>query len=727
MPASRSRFRRHYLLALGAFLLPLAALAVLGSRELQRSGELAQGALAGEAREFLARARQAVEQQIERTVVAAQTESQRLLVDHSPVRTSLLLREHEELGTLRNLILLDEQADLEWPVLPVFSISLPLARDSLRDPGTAARGTLQAADLLLAHGQRTEAVRLLQHLVESVEAANPPDRDRRPELEEIELLARFRLGTTQRALGALDEARGQFERARKLVTNFGRSYRLEAELASFGLLAETALAELGSADDRLQLLRAIAENRHDSHADGLLTAVAQRLAATFAGTDPRRPTVDDLLREERQRAATRRFGEHYELVLKFGLKLRRLRQPAGGGTGERLVATIGDETMLVCVRPATAAETERWKCAYVALQFDLPKLLAPALHAFADADGTFTLAVADPEDVAIVPPPAAVPAEFEPPLVESNALTLRAFPADPARLEAEATAAARQRTVLLVVVFLTAVGGALWSWRSVSRERELATLKLELVSRVSHELKTPLALIRMYGETLGLGRARDSSQAAEFGSIIARESERLTALIQNILDFSRQQAGTLTYSPQPIDLGEQLRSVAATYGPHLEARGALLVDSLPSDIRVACDANGLEGAIVNLLENSAKYAVEGDHEHEIEFDLQRVGDRAVITVSDRGRGIPPADRERVFDGFYRASNAGEVRGAGLGLSLVRHFARAHGGDIEALPRSGGGTVMRLWLPVADSTTEARGPRPVQAPSDARRTGRAAES
>jgi two-component system phosphate regulon sensor histidine kinase PhoR len=240
----------------------------------------------------------------------------------------------------------------------------------------------------------------------------------------------------------------------------------------------------------------------------------------------------------------------------------------------------------------------------------------------------------------------------------------------------------------------------LWSWRSVSRETELANLKVDLVSRVSHELKTPLALVRMYGETLGLGRAKDARQVAEFGGIIAREAERLTTLIQRILDFSRQQAGTLTYEKAPIDLGELLRKVAETYAPHLESRGVLLIDSLPLDVLVACDANATESAVVNLLENAAKYGRDGDEEHEVDLVLERVGDRAVVEVRDRGRGIPKGEHERVFDGFYRASNSGEVRGAGLGLSLVRHFARAHGGDVHALPRDGGGTILRLELPLA---------------------------
>ena len=113
---------------------------------------------------------------------------------------------------------------------------------------------------------------------------------------------------------------------------------------------------------------------------------------------------------------------------------------------------------------------------------------------------------------------------------------------------------------------------------------------------------------------------------------------------------------------------------------------------------------------MNLLENAAKYGIEGDDEHEIELDLRPEGGNAVIEVRDRGRGIPDAECDRVFDGFYRASNAGEVRGAGLGLSLVRHFARAHGGEVSVMAREGGGSVFRLTLPLAAPQTETSSSR-----------------
>jgi signal transduction histidine kinase len=174
-------------------------------------------------------------------------------------------------------------------------------------------------------------------------------------------------------------------------------------------------------------------------------------------------------------------------------------------------------------------------------------------------------------------------------------------------------------------------------------------------------------------------------------------------MIQRILDFSRQQSGTLTYAPAPIDVGGQLGAIADAYRPHVEARGASLHTELPEGLWVNADAAALESAVVNLLENAIKYQATESPDPRIELALTRVGNMARIDVADRGRGVPDAERNRIFDSFYRASNAGEVRGAGLGLSLVQHFAEAHGGRITALPREGGGSIFRLELPLQPST------------------------
>lgn len=466
------------------------------------------------------------------------------------------------------------------------------------------------------------------------------------------------------------------------------------------LMAKAVLAEMGLPSDRLALLRNIAEDDYHRVADGLSSAIALRMAGTFDPDSAEFEEVERYLKEDEQRAASRVFADDYSIWFKYLVRpmVHRPGQLIDPIIEERLISTDAGYPMLLVVRTATLEETERNQCAYVALHFDLSEMIDPVLATISDAD--YTLSITDPRGGPLLTPTKPPPKGFVAPLTRANDLTLRVFPADPERLIAEANSAANKRTLLVLTLIFTAIGGALWSWRSVSREAELAALKISLVSRVSHELKTPLALIRMYGETIGMGRVRDHEQAAEFGSIIARESERLTTLIQRILDFSRQQTGTLSYQSEPYDIGLLLRTTAYAYAPHLEEKGVSLIDSLPLGITASCDKDGLEGAIINLLENATKYGHNGDTEHEVDLILESIDGKAVIEVQDRGRGIPNGEHKRIFEGFYRASNSGEVRGAGLGLGIVQHFARSHEGDIEALPRKGGGTIMRLSLPIA---------------------------
>lgn len=707
------RLSRRHLLALGTFLVPLTVLAVLGWNELRRSGAMTEASLEREAQQFLASARQAIEQSIDLQVPAALAASERLLSEYSPTRATIRLREEEGVESVLDLLLLDERGDVQWPSLPLYIYSLPLAREP-ETSGTSQSGErsrftdLAKAEVLIANRHHKEAIALLRGFLAQIEESLTIDDSGSYSLDnvrEAEVHARFRLAALLRAAGKTEDALAEFERVVKTSKTFQDYSRRFREMRQFQLVAQSVIAELGEPEDRVELIRAIAENDYYYISDGLTAAVANRLASTFVDTDARRPDIDRYLLENEQRVVTREFASEFEIWQKGQLRkrLQRMLTPMEPEVvlEERLITRIEDYLSLLVVRPAADDERIDFRGAFVAVNFDLAALLEPALEPFVRTDGNFVLGVTVPDGGELVPAPDDVPKDFlAQPVLTPSGLTLRAYPADPARMMAEADSASFKRTLLVLSLFFTALGGALWSWRSVTREAELAAMKIDLVSRVSHELKTPLALIRMYGETLGMRRVRDGEQAAEFGTIIARESERLTTLIQRILDFSRQQAGTLSYSAQPYDIGELLRTTAYAYAPHLEEKGVFLVDSLPLGITVTCDKDGLEGAIVNLLENATKYGLEDVAEHEVELVLTRQGEHAVIDVRDRGRGIPDGEHAQVFEGFYRASNSGEVRGAGLGLGIVQHFARAHGGEIEALPREGGGTIMRLTLPLA---------------------------
>lgn len=713
MPKRSTRFSHRHLLALGTFLVPLMVLAALGWNELQRSGEMTVASSEREARQFLARAQDAISRQVNTQVTQALAASHRWVYE-SPIRAAIKLREIEGINSVLDVLLINDEAGLVWPGLPVYTVSLPLVDEPTTDVEDRRIPALSAAEVQIEYGQLKPAAVKLAQLIEDLRIANPPDdRGGRYTLTRAEMHVCFRLGTVLRELGDTTAARARFQEVEERTRHARRR-----EMIELNFLAKGVLAEMGPAEERLGLLRAIAEDVYSSVTDGLAGAIAQRLAETFTSDDPRRAEVDRYLNEDEQRAASREFASDYSQVFNYQVRPRvRAKDPlAPAMVEERLISTDTAYPMLLAIRPANPDELDQRQCAYVALHFDLAELIEPAVASLA-SDERYALSITGRNGVALWAPDKLPPKGYVAPTVETNGLTLRVFPADPERLLAEANAAATKRTLLVLALFFTALGGALWSWRSVSREAELAALKIDLVSRVSHELKTPLALIRMYGETIGMGRVRDPEQSSEFGSIIARESERLTTLIQRILDFSRQQAGTLTYQSEPYDIGELLRTTAYAYAPHLEEKGVILIDSLPLGIIVSCDKDGLEGAIINLLENATKYSQDRFTEHEVDLLLYKHGDQALIEVQDRGRGIPDGEHKRIFEGFYRATNSGEVRGAGLGLGIVQHFARAHDGEIEALPREGGGTIMRLTLPLAKRNTSppAASPAPNRTP------------
>lgn len=710
MTSLRSRLSPRHLLALCTFLAPLLVLAALGSRELERQSELNQIAGGNAAREFAKSAAQALETQLDGQLQNLR-EAARTMLTTADVATAVRDLRDQGYSALLDIVLLDDSDTAVWPRPAPQTLSLPFARDPRSRSETGISFGLEAADLLLTTDHVAEACQLLQHLVQQIEQVEPATGSE-PLRFRNDLPARFRLATALRHERRVVEAKAEFDKVRQAAFA-DRGFGPNEEYAALGLLAEVALAEFGDDAERLDLLERMAQDlahdrRYNVLADPMLTAVTERLVDGIDDGELRRRATA-LLRTEQQRAQTRAFAPDCVRLLQ-GEKVRQPRSQGGRPHGVvQVIATRGVATTLLQVSDASAAEREHYPDATrIGLHVDLGTLLAPALESFLNHD-RFVLAIDDPDGVPLVAAPSGVPEDYTPYAIQVRDLTVRAYPVDVAQLPARAAAQRQRRTVLLLALLGAAMAGALWLWQSVSKEAELARLKVELVSRVSHELKTPLALIRMYGETLELGRTRDEGQTMHFGGIIARESERLTSMIQRILDFSRQQAGTLRYTPREFDLGELVHRVADAYTPHLEARGAVLIDTTRTGVVVRCDESACESAIVNLLENAAKYGIEGDDEHEIEVDLRVQGAFAVFEVRDRGRGIPPGEQERIFDAFFRASNSGEVRGAGIGLSLVRHFARAHGGDIRAEPRDGGGTTFRLTLPLA-------GQRPADPPA-----------
>jgi signal transduction histidine kinase len=259
--------------------------------------------------------------------------------------------------------------------------------------------------------------------------------------------------------------------------------------------------------------------------------------------------------------------------------------------------------------------------------------------------------------------------------------------------------------LILGVFSLLLVGGLVLAYRSVSKEVALARLKSDFVSNVSHELRTPLALIRLYAETLELGRIKSQDKVEEYYRIIRTESERLTALINNILDFSRIEAGRKEYEFRSTDLAELVSTTLDTYRGQIDEQGFKFEQNIDPNIPpVRVDREAIARSLVNLVNNALKYS---DHEKFIGVKLYRTDSVLKLEVADRGIGIARSEQSKIFEKFYRAGDplVHNTKGSGLGLSLVRHIAHAHGGEVEVESALGNGSKFTLSLPLAAATEQ----------------------
>ncbi len=254
--------------------------------------------------------------------------------------------------------------------------------------------------------------------------------------------------------------------------------------------------------------------------------------------------------------------------------------------------------------------------------------------------------------------------------------------------------------MVLAALSVLMVGGVWLTYRNVSREMTLARLKSDFVANVSHELRTPLALIRLYAETLELGRLTAKEKYQEYFRIIREESERLTALINNILDFSRIEAGRKEYEFQETDLGELVHSTLESYRFQIQQNGFAYEENISPDIPpVKVDREAIARSLLNLVNNALKYSKDRKF---IGVSLYRADNCVNLEVRDSGIGIPPNEQEKIFEKFYRCGDplVHNVKGSGLGLSLVRHIARSHGGEVHVQSEPEKGSKFTIALPFA---------------------------
>ncbi len=265
-----------------------------------------------------------------------------------------------------------------------------------------------------------------------------------------------------------------------------------------------------------------------------------------------------------------------------------------------------------------------------------------------------------------------------------------------------ARASTRNRVVyavLLGLFYLTLTFGVVYTGRALYREAKLSRLKTDFVSLVSHELRTPLTSIRMFIETLALGRLKDPAQTQEVLQMLTRETERLSTLIERVLDWARIESGRKEYHVERLEVPQIVEeAIAAFRAQRLDGGVELKVDVPVSLPAVQVDRHAVAGALLNLLQNAYKYS---GQDKRISITAQVEGRWVALAVEDNGVGIPARERKRIFERFYRVDNllTRKTEGSGLGLAISKRIIEAHGGRITVQSEVGKGSRFTLKLPV----------------------------
>ena len=251
---------------------------------------------------------------------------------------------------------------------------------------------------------------------------------------------------------------------------------------------------------------------------------------------------------------------------------------------------------------------------------------------------------------------------------------------------------------LSCIVIIIGVAAILFA---VQRERKINEQKSEFVANVSHELKTPLALVRMFAEMLQSGRVASDDKRREYLDIIVNESERLSSLIENVLDFAKVERGREAYDFAEGDVGAAVSRAVQVLRYRAEREAVELEVHVDENLPPArIDDRAIQLAVMNLVDNAIKYASGGKV---VRVSVTDVPQGIEIRVIDEGPGIPAEERTRIFERFVRGTAARDrsqppIRGSGIGLSLVRHIAEAHGGGVRVESQPGKGSTFLLRIP-----------------------------
>jgi len=248
----------------------------------------------------------------------------------------------------------------------------------------------------------------------------------------------------------------------------------------------------------------------------------------------------------------------------------------------------------------------------------------------------------------------------------------------------------------LALMLLSVALAGYFAIRTVRKELEIAQLKSEFVSAVSHEFRSPLSAISHLSELLDSGRVKDEERTREYYRLIHGESGRLRRLVENLLNFARIEEGRQQYRLEPIDVAPWLGQATGEFQASRAAAGKEIVVVVAPDLpRLRADAEAMTTVVVNLLDNAVKYSPDSGR---VWVQANVVDGEVEIRVRDEGAGIAEEDQAHIFERFFRGRDAGTVAGTGLGLALVQRIVAAHGGTVAVKSRVGEGSTFTVRLP-----------------------------
>jgi signal transduction histidine kinase len=338
---------------------------------------------------------------------------------------------------------------------------------------------------------------------------------------------------------------------------------------------------------------------------------------------------------------------------------------------------------------------------------------AIAARSGAPADGVRYLAVLDQSGTPLVPVANVEASVWRTPLVSGEISEYLPYwetaviLADPSAFESRVRASRYALSTLVLALFLSVALGAVFLLRYSSKSLLEAKRRTSFVTTVTHELKTPLTSIRMYSEMLADGADLNPEKRNRYIARIVSESERLTRLINDVLDVAKLERGKTRLTRVPVDLAELARSALEGVTERLEAEG-FTVSCTPGDAPVLAlaEREAVIRILLNLLSNAEKYSG-NTREIEVTVSVDEKHNRCIASVADRGIGVPRSHRKKIFREFHRvdATLTSERGGTGLGLSIARSLARSLGGDVLYAPRDkssdGRGSIFTLTLPAAE--------------------------